>query len=203
MATPEQRMMTADDVIALAMQLPGWCPLEKAAFLLETVAAFELCRFVEIGVYGGRSFVPAAWAVEQNSGEAWGVDPYSQAAAVEGWTNGHKEWWATVDLSKIKAACVAGIAAAGLHRSRLIEQTSQTALSLIPGPIDLLHIDGNHSEAAAMADMAWLDRLAPGGIAVFDDVNWPSTQGAARILRQRLGEPIHAAETWAAWRRAN
>jgi hypothetical protein len=53
--------------------------------------------------------------------------------------------------------------------------------------IDLLHIDGNHSEKASMRDVElWLPRVPSGGFVVFDDINWDTTKKAVQYLDKKL-----------------
>ncbi len=49
--------------------------------------------------------------------------------------------------------------------------------------IDILHIDGNHTEENALADvLMYLPKLKKGGYLWFDDVNWTSTHKAVEYL---------------------
>ncbi len=55
-----------------------------------------------------------------------------------------------------------------------------------------MHIDGDHSRAAVEADVAaWLPRMRPGAIVVFDDCSWPSIAPAAAAV-QACAETVFA-----------
>ena len=65
---------------------------------------------------------------------------------------------------------------------------SEHAVGLFPDypgaeQIDILHIDGNHSELASVRDVTtWLPRVKSGGYIWFDDTNWATTQRAIALL---------------------
>jgi hypothetical protein len=57
---------------------------------------------------------------------------------------------------------------------QLVQSTSESA-ALIED-IELLHIDGNHSETTSLIDVTkWVPQVKKGGIIIFDDVNWVTT----------------------------
>ena len=50
--------------------------------------------------------------------------------------------------------------------------------------IDFLHIDGAHSPYNSAQDaVLYVRRLRPGGIVVFDDIDWGTTQPAYELLK--------------------
>jgi predicted O-methyltransferase YrrM len=52
--------------------------------------------------------------------------------------------------------------------------------------VGFLHIDGNHASDEALKDVEyWGARMAPGGIIVMDDCDWPSTRVAVDYLDSR------------------
>jgi predicted O-methyltransferase YrrM len=64
-------------------QLPGWCTKEKAYTLASLVIGTRPAVIVEVGVFGGRSFLPMALALKElGKGMAIGIDPWSPAASV-------------------------------------------------------------------------------------------------------------------------
>jgi predicted O-methyltransferase YrrM len=53
----------------------------------------------------------------------------------------------------------------------LVRKTSSGAQPI--DNIDLLHIDGNHSEAATLIDvLKWVPLVKQGGFIIFDDLRW-------------------------------
>lgn len=57
------------------------------------------------------------------------------------------------------------------------------------GKIDLIHIDGDHSYEAVLADCeAWLPKVKKGGYACFDDWNHAGLPGVYRACKEYLTE---------------
>ena len=60
------------------------------------------------------------------------------------------------------------------------------------GDIALLHIDGNHGEAAVALDVElWVKHIRPRGWLVFDDYVWSHGNGPARVgdaMLNKLGD---------------
>jgi hypothetical protein len=65
-----------------------------------------------------------------------------------------------------------------------MRMTSKESVIFFPdNSIDILHIDGNHSEDPALFDAKnWLPKVRPGGYIWFDDANWPTTKKAVDYL---------------------
>lgn len=173
-------------------RLAGWCTREKATCIAETVLAEKPDICVEIGIFGGRSLVPAAAALRRNGrGVIYGVEAWSPVVAVENPTNdANDDWWSTVDFNRVKLEFYRFIADKELTRQvRVIEAASGRAAALF-GTIDFLHIDGSHSVLNAAEDVVlYASKVRPGGIIIFDDVNWQST-APARALLEFLCEPV-------------
>jgi hypothetical protein len=67
--------------------------------------------------------------------------------------------------------------------------------------VDVLHIDGNHSEEQSTADVhMWLPKIRSGGLVWFDDTDWKSTENARRLLAERC-EHVSDVGTCALYRR--
>ncbi len=59
----------------------------------------------------------------------------------------------------------------------------------IAGVVAVLHIDGNHDEAAVAEDFAlWGPLVGPGGWVIFDDYNWPHGDGPRRVADRAIAE---------------
>lgn len=169
--------------------LQGWCTVEKASHLADLVVdrAADVC--VEIGVFGGRSLLAMAVAQrELGHGTCWGVDPWSAVASLEGENSPENdEWWSRLDYEDVYRRFVEAV----VHHDLLpvcnwLRTKSITASRLFDDrTVDVLHIDGNHSEFTSVADVVtWLPKMAPGGIVVMDDADWTTTAAAQRLLRQ-------------------
>ena len=63
------------------------------------------------------------------------------------------------------------------------KETSASAYEKIPYDIDILHIDGNHSEEASFFDIVtYYPKVKSGGYIWFDDKNWATTKKAIDYL---------------------
>ena len=80
---------------SLVKSLPGWCTPEKAQRLFDLVIESNSQITCELGVFGGRSFIPLALAHKQKgTGFALGIDAWKKEASLEG-TNSleNNEYW--------------------------------------------------------------------------------------------------------------
>ncbi len=68
-----------------------------------------------------------------------------------------------------------------------------------PDPIHLLFVDGDHSRQAVEADLAWVEKVAPGGVVAFHDYRpaaehlaaRPHLDGVRQVVDERLvGNPV-------------
>jgi hypothetical protein len=168
----------------------GWCDPAKGIALAELVMLNTPDVCVEVGVFAGKSLLSTAIGLrEVGGGLVYGVDSWATSdntppdESKEG-----VDWWAKVDLEKIYQEFQGHIHKTGLGNFiRTIRMSSQEAArnSCIPLEIDMLHIDGCHSEWSSTSDVVlWLPRLRPGGIVIMDDANWESTQTAIRFVKK-------------------
>jgi hypothetical protein len=191
-------------------KLVGWCSREKAIVIARTVLQERPLVCVEIGVFGGRSLVPCAAALQYAGvGAIYGIEAWSPNVATENATNnGNDEWWSKVDFSGIKREFYRFLVTANLTpQVRIIEAPSSRAAALFD-QIDFLHIDGSHSMVNATEDVIlYARRVRRGGIIVFDDVNWKSTAPARELLATLcdtvavLKDPASGLDIWAVRRR--
>lgn len=164
-------------------ELEGWCSRDKASVLIDLILMMKPKMVVEIGVFGGKSLVPMAFALKEiGSGVAIGIDPWSSTESAVGMDGVNYDYWSKLDHEQIYQGLVSKINKFGLNNHiMLIRETSEEAMP-IPD-IELLHIDGNHSEETSLLDVyKWVPFVKKGGIIVFDDVNWKSTNKATQWL---------------------
>ncbi len=164
-------------------QLEGWCTHNKASILMDLVFLLNPTTIVEIGVYGGKSLVPMACALKfAGKGMIYGIDPWSPTESTKGMEGANEEFWSKVDHSHILRDLEKKIAEFNLQNQiKLIKATSKNAAS-IPN-IDILHIDGNHSEVSSSFDVQkWVPLVRKGGLIVFDDIDWKTTEKALKWL---------------------
>jgi predicted O-methyltransferase YrrM len=182
-----------DDIVSAAEHvLQGWCDHEKAMAIVDLILTErpEIC--VEIGVYGGRSLIPAAAALRQNgSGAVYGIETWRTDVATQHATNERNDdWWRNIDFHAIKTGLYSFIVDHDLaSQVRIVEAPSADAASLF-GSIDYLHIDGAHSIYNAAEDVVlYAKKVKSGGIIIMDDAGWHTTAPAVAIL-DSLGERI-------------
>lgn len=174
-------------------KIQGWCSPEKAEMLIRLIVNNKLTALIEIGVFGGSSLIPQAMALKYNdAGKIYGIDPWTKDAALEHmFDNANKEWWGSLDLRKIYEHCCTNIALYGLDQfvALLPDKAENVVDQFADGSIDLLHIDGNHSEELSYKDATlYLPKVRSGGFVAFDDVWWtdghddPTTRKAIMFL---------------------
>lgn len=154
-------------------ELDGWCETRKASILIDYVLTLKPKIIIEIGVYGGKSLIPMAFALQANGvGKAFGIDPWSNLESIQGMDEANKNWWYSLDHQLILNTLVAKINKFGLQSYiHLIRSTSKDAAPIYD--IDMIHIDGNHSEEASFFDVTkWVPLVKSGGVIILDDVTW-------------------------------
>ena len=185
-------------------QLQGWCSEEKAAILVDLICQHKPETIVEIGVWGGKSLVPMAFAARANKiGTVYGIDPWSTAASAVGMDGVNYEWWTHVNHDAVYQDLVTKIDKFDLQKQIvLIKESSANAPRI--SNIGLLHIDGNHSEIESYYDVTtWAPLVKSGGFIVFDDINWNGTGKAVAWLDQncvKVGE-YHGDNIWGIWQK--
>lgn len=164
-------------------QLEGWCSKYKASVLIDLILMLKPQIIVEIGVFGGKSVVPMAYALRKNGeGKIYGIDPWSSVESIVGMEGVNKDYWGSVNHEKILEGLIRKISQFGLENQiKLVRSTSENASPIYP--IDILHIDGNHSEYTSLFDISkWVPLVKKGGLIIFDDVNWATTKQAVQWL---------------------
>ncbi len=167
-------------------QLTGWCSHDKASFLMDLIFNHNPNIVVEIGIWGGKSFIPMAIALKylDNQGIIYGIDPWSSNESTVGFENEPEnyDWWQSIDhigvmnkfLNKLNEFDLTDV-------STIIRSTSEDAEPI--NNIDIIYIDGNHSEDSALSDVKkWFPLVKNGGFIIFDDLNWIQTKKAVDWL---------------------
>ena len=191
-----------DKILQEQTSFSGWCPRDKAKHIMNLVYKnpSEVC--VELGVYGGSSFFPLAAVLDfKNQGVAYAIDPWENSPCLEGYEQNEKfdHFWGKIDLNKTLYKFIED-----MHRNHLdavyaiLRRTSAQAFHYFAdASIDFLHIDGNHSEEAALFDVKhWLPKVKKGGIICFDDAWWKSTQPAIQLLLQEADIMEESSPKW-------
>lgn len=166
---------------------------------------------VEVGGFWGRSAFVLAWlAARFEVGPVLVVDPWRAEAALQDSVpelvqrDTHAQDWERIHQGFLLNLLPVAPGRLGYLRMTSAEAHARYAeapLSLesppfgsleFSGDIALLHIDGNHDEAAVALDVAlWVKHIRPGGWLVLDDYVWPHGDGPARTgdaLLAQLGD---------------
>ena len=175
------------------MRLPGWCPEEKALWMADHIVRQGYKTATELGVYAERSAFPIALAIAANQGHAvYAVDAWNNTVATSAPISQRDDiWWEAVDLVAAKSQFLRETVSQNLvSLIKIIELPSaeacRTVSRLIGRSIDFLHIDGAHSESQALADVKnWTELVAPEGMIVLDDIDWPGVRKADEFLASR------------------
>lgn len=176
-------------------EFPGWCSKEKASRMMALIIQTQPKVCVEIGVLGGSSAYPTLMALLYNKarghqGVLHGIDPWSNAEAVRNYDSKDKnaKYWKNVPFAKIHAQFVANLKKHGLSDLCVVhKETAEKAASKFKGAsIDILHIDGNHSEKSSVSDvLTYLPKVREGGYVWLNDSNRPSRKAAFAILLEK------------------
>jgi predicted O-methyltransferase YrrM len=168
--------------------LPGWCSKEKATKMMNLIYDSHPAVCVEIGVFGGSSVYPTAIALNYlKSGIIYAIDPWIKDECTKGYEEGdpNYNWWSMLDLEAIYRDFKKLISSHKLEsHCKIMRMTSAQALSHFKdNSIDILHIDGNHSEESALSDIKmYFPKVKAGGYIWFDDADWDSTNQATAFL---------------------
>jgi len=169
-------------------KLTGWCSWEKAQTLAAAVLTVRPKVIVEIGVWGGKSFVPMVMAQRHlGFGMSYAIDPWSPAASVLGQQNdADKEWWGHQDKHDYAyGEFMKNIESLGLCSH--IEVIRKASDEVAPqSDIGILHLDGNHGEQTIRDVTRFAPNVIPGGFVFLDDIGW--TGGAVEASAAKLKE---------------
>lgn len=175
-------------VLQFQTQIPGWCSIEKAEKMMQLIYDTRPNICVEIGVFGGSSIYPTARALQYlKKGVVYAIDPWSREECLEGYTpeDPNYQWWASIDLSEVFQNFGLMLKRYKLtNYCHVMRMSSKQALPhFADNSIDILHIDGNHTEAPSLADVQmFVPKIKKGGYLWLDDANWTSMNKAVEYL---------------------
>lgn len=161
--------------------IPGWFDFQA----IYDTAVFEAAngaRFVEVGVWQGRSLCYLAEAARESGKRIhiYGVDPF----------------WAFPDQEIV---CQRNLVIAGVRDLvELVRKTSVDAAVEINGPLDFVFIDGDHTEPAVRQDIdLWWPKVRRGGVLAGHDytdaLHSPGVRSAVDTWSRDIKQPIR---TW-------
>jgi predicted O-methyltransferase YrrM len=172
-----QLQLFREHVEQVRKTLQGWCTPEKAKALIDTIFENRPKIVVEIGVFGGASVIPMAMALKaMGDGKVYAIDPWETQESVIGMEDANYEWWKNLNHEDIYIGFVKALIQNELTKECIpIRFTSEQAAPFFK-EIDMIHIDGNHSEEKSWLDVElYFDKVRSGGIVVFDDISWRDT----------------------------
>lgn len=184
-------------------QLDGWCSKFKASVLVDLVLMLKPENVVEVGVFGGKSLVPMAIACQSiNKGVVTGIDPWSADRSIEGMDGANFNWWGSINHEAILNHLISKINHFELNEWIVLSRNTSEGAEPIQN-IDILHIDGNHSEKAAEFDIKkWVPLVRKGGVVIMDDINWDGPKKAMEWLNMhctKLAEFDDSGSSWGIW----
>jgi cephalosporin hydroxylase len=174
------------------MALPfieGWCSQEKAVEFIELVLEVKPDVYVEIGAFGGSSVFPVASALKfLGRGTLIAIDPWDKEICLKSFDpveDGiNYVWWSSINFNYIYSSYASMLKKYELEKyCTTLKMTSEMAAAKIDLPIDILYIDGSHSEEASTKDVElYLPKVRPGGYVWINDTLWAERQPALELL---------------------
>lgn len=157
----------------LVPKLDGWCSPAKAQMLAAAVLTLRPQVSVEIGVFGGRSFLPLALAHKEiGTGILIGIDPWTEHASKQGQLNPEDyKFWATCDHEVVYQRFRNWAVQLGVMDTIRIER-KQSDYADPPKVIDFLHLDGNHGPQVENDARRFMPNVRVGGLVFVDDLDW-------------------------------
>jgi predicted SAM-dependent methyltransferase/glycosyltransferase involved in cell wall biosynthesis len=172
----------------------GGSPLSKTYLMAYLILRNNLKTFVEIGVYRGKSLFPVTYAIKQNNGISYGIDPYNKDVArefdvEEDFQKEIDTFLDELDFENIYQNVIKLKSKLGFEKHlELIRKKSSESVEFFQKNninINMVHIDGNHDTKYVMEDVKlFLPLLKPNSIVVMDDINWDSVKPAYEKLKE-------------------
>lgn len=192
-------------VLLQAENIHGECSREKILALAGIVPSAPQGDVVEIGaLYGKSSYVLNRVAAHCGVGATLCIDPWRLDQAVQFDSPEHIQdmssgWdWdviytgfligmlgcTTGGFNYLRATSAAASAAYAASRTVRSAEFGETTYA---GEIAVLHLDGNHDEAAVEEDFRlWGPRVRPGGWVIFDDYVWSHGDGPRKVADRAI-----------------
>lgn len=158
-----------DQVLRRSWAIPGLYRRGEAAFLYRL--ARRKGHIVEIGSWMGRTTSVLAQAVKVWHAQLTSVDPFTPMPPPH--KQSSPERW-RANLRKL-----------GLEPPALMHLPSRKAAPLVPGPLSMVFIDGDHTRGAVAEDLAdWAPKVQRGGVVALHDMFYPSIPGVAQAVTE-------------------
>jgi hypothetical protein len=182
-------------------KIEGWCSKEKAIMMASFIKSDFLC--VELGVFGGRSLLPIAFATNN---KVFGIDAWSKENSLEG-VNAieNDDWWGNLDHDYFYDYTRNLLEKHGCGNVQLLRAKSAHVVDHFQDEsIDFLHQDSNHSEETSCDEVEkYHSKVKKNGIWVFDDTNWTTTRKAQGLLESHGFMEIYDSGSWKIYKKKN
>ena len=168
--------------------LRGWTGKGARPFRMANLVVTERPQvIVEIGVFGGQSLIPMAMALKVlgEGGKIYGIDPYDIDVVTTGLSqyDSNPEWWKEQDMNAVREDTLKMIKDCGLSNQVVMILGKSSDCSFMFKTIDILHIDGSHTEQGALDDVLnYGSKVCKGGYIWLDDTHFPSLAKALKEL---------------------
>lgn len=156
----EVRQFIEEVVASVPLDYGGGSGSAKALVIADLIARDGVRDTIEIGVYRGRSLLPVAAMLRiTGAGVATGVDPWSVEEALQEETHAVgpevNEWVRSQPWDETYQSLLKRIEDSRLtEHCRVLRMTSEEAApEFAEASVDLVHIDGNHDQAAVERDV--------------------------------------------------
>jgi len=166
--------------------LRGWeGKVERPYRMAELILKEKPQTVVEIGVFGGQSLIPMAMTLQAlRQGRIYGIDPFNLDVITKQMATFDDEgMWLRQDMDVVREDTLRWIKELGLQRHAIIIIGESKDCSTLFNSIDILHVDGSHTEEGALLDVnLYAKRVRSGGHVWLDDTHFPSLQPAIKEL---------------------
>lgn len=151
-------------------QVPGWASGKQLELLQDLAKPYR--QAVNIGIWKGRTVAALAEVVDS----VVAIDHFRGSPSER--ESNHKQ--AADDPMSVFYEYYQYMNKLGIwHKITTVISDSVVAAQSLEGPFGLIYLDGSHLYEDVMDDlMAWMPRLAPGGIICGDDFDWDGVNEA-------------------------
>lgn len=171
-------------------KITGWCPKERALYLVDKILEVRPKVYVEVGVFAGSSLFPVLSTFQfLGKGQVFAVDSWDKADCLSQFNPvediANYKWWAALDMDSIYHFYMKMIKQYGFESiCTTLKMNSSKAASYIP-EIDMLYLDGSHSEKGFLLDVElYLPKVVPGGYIWMNDALWERAKEAVTLLNR-------------------
>jgi predicted O-methyltransferase YrrM len=161
-----------DEILRADKRVIGWASITKQIAMASAVVALRPDISMEIGVYGGKSFFPMAFAHRAiGRGRVIGIDPWNGPESAKGQIANHAQYWSTLNHGRIYHDFMRQRKEFGLESVTEIIRFASDDYDPSPG-ISVLSIDGNHGPQAIKDVERYAPMVKMGGLVFCDDLAW-------------------------------